>query len=182
MYKKHALDFHLTGMLSSGFGHVVNMSSVLGKFATTYTTPYSATKFGLIGMMDAVRHEVCLYCVCVCVYCVCVCVCVCMCVHVCASLACMYVCMCMWVHVCVCVCVHETKYMSTLPLSFQLIDKNVFVTNVCPGPVRTAAGENSLLGDGSLCNKKNPLLENGMTVQRCLPCCVQLTYKLGLLL
>ena len=28
--------------------------------------------------------------------------------------------------------------------------------------------ENALLGDGSTYNKKNPYIENGMTVQRCL--------------
>ena len=48
----------------------------------------------------------------------------------------------------------------------QVIDKNVHVTNVCPGPVKTAVAENALLSDGSTNNKKDPLIEGGMTVQR----------------
>ena len=56
----------------------------------------------------------------------------------------------------------------TFLLPPQVIDKNVFVTNVCPGPVRTAIAENALLKDGSTHNKKDPFIENGMTVQRCL--------------
>ena len=52
------------GMLSSGFGHVVNMSSIGGKMGTYRGSSYSAAKFGLNGMMDALRHEV--ECTCVC--------------------------------------------------------------------------------------------------------------------
>lgn len=44
-------------MLSSGFGHVVNVSSIAGKFGVR--TSYSAAKFGIIGMMDSLRCEVC---------------------------------------------------------------------------------------------------------------------------
>ncbi|XP_064401240.1 dehydrogenase/reductase SDR family member 7-like [Halichondria panicea] len=95
----------LPGMLSSGFGHVINISSIAGKFSLSRRTSYSGAKFGLNGMMDALRCEV--------------------------------------------------------------IDKNVHVTNVCPGPVKTAVAENALLSDGSTNNKKDPLIEGGMTVQRC---------------
>ena len=45
-------------MLSSGFGHVVNMSSIGGKLGTYRGSSYSAAKFGLNGMMDALCHEV----------------------------------------------------------------------------------------------------------------------------
>ena len=44
--------------------------------------------------------------------------------------------------------------------------KNVHITNVCPGPVRTAVAENALLSDGSTSKKKHSLIEGGMRVQR----------------
>ena len=47
------------GMLSSGFGHVINISSIMGKFSTGRKTSYSGAKFGLNGMMDSLRCEVC---------------------------------------------------------------------------------------------------------------------------
>ncbi len=47
------------GMLSAGFGHVINISSVAGKFGSNTRTSYCAAKFGLIGMMDSLRCEVC---------------------------------------------------------------------------------------------------------------------------
>ncbi len=46
------------GMLSSGFGHVINISSIAGKFGTNRRTSYSAAKFGMLGMMDSLRCEV----------------------------------------------------------------------------------------------------------------------------
>ena len=57
-----------------------------------------------------------------------------------------------------------------LTIIIQIIDKNVHVTNVCPGPVKTAVAENALLSDGSTNNKKDPLIEGGMTVQRSTQC------------
>ena len=48
----------IIGMLSAGFGHVVNVSSIAGKVSTFCRTSYCAAKFGLNGMMDALRHEV----------------------------------------------------------------------------------------------------------------------------
>ena len=50
--------------------------------------------------------------------------------------------------------------------SLQVMDRNVHITNVCPGPVRTPMAENALLSDGSTSKKKNPLIEGGMRVQR----------------
>ncbi len=47
----------------------------------------------------------------------------------------------------------------------QMVVKNLHVTNVCPGPVRTPVAENALLSDGSTYNKKDPLIEGGMTVE-----------------
>ncbi|XP_064384674.1 dehydrogenase/reductase SDR family member 7-like [Halichondria panicea] len=95
----------LPGMLSSGFGHVINILSIAGKFGTNSRTSYTTAKFGLMGMMDSLRWEV--------------------------------------------------------------MDRNVHITNVCPGPVRTCMAENALLSDGSTSKKKNPLIEGGMRVQRC---------------
>ena len=48
----------------------------------------------------------------------------------------------------------------------------MFVTNVCPGPVRTGLAENALLPDGSTSNKKNDVIESGMTAQRFVFTCV----------
>ena len=45
-------------MLSSGFGHVINVSSLAAKMGAFHGSSYSAAKFGLNGMMDALRHEV----------------------------------------------------------------------------------------------------------------------------
>ncbi|XP_064401444.1 dehydrogenase/reductase SDR family member 7-like isoform X2 [Halichondria panicea] len=95
----------LPGMLSSGFGHVINILSIAGKFGTNRRTSYTIAKFGLMGMMDSLRWEV--------------------------------------------------------------MGKNVHITNVCPGPVRTAVAENALLSDGSTSKKKHSLIEGRMRVQRC---------------
>ena len=50
--------------------------------------------------------------------------------------------------------------------SLQVMGKNVHITNVCPGPVRTAVAENALLSDGSTSKKKHSLIEGRMRVQR----------------
>lgn len=55
---KQTAFVHCAGMMSSGFGHVVNISSVAGKFGTSLRTSYAAAKFGMMGMMDTLRCEV----------------------------------------------------------------------------------------------------------------------------
>ena len=94
-----------TFMLEQGGGHVVNVSSISGKFGPPTRSYYSASKFGLIGLMDSVRLE--------------------------------------------------------------LINKNIHVTNVCPGPVKTPVAENALDSRGGLHGKTDPMIENGMKVERC---------------
>ncbi len=46
------------------------------------------------------------------------------------------------------------------------MNKNIHITNVCPGPVNTSMAENDLLSDGSISKKKDPLIQSGMKVQR----------------
>ena len=53
-----SFNHYSVGMLSTGFGHVVNVSSIAGKISTYCRSSYCAAKFGLNGMMDALRHEV----------------------------------------------------------------------------------------------------------------------------
>jgi short-subunit dehydrogenase len=45
------------GMLARGRGHVVNIASGAGKLALPFATPYSATKFALVGATQALRAE-----------------------------------------------------------------------------------------------------------------------------
>ncbi len=47
-------------MVSQGFGHIVNISSVAGKFGVPVRTSYCAAKHAIIGMMDSLRLEVCM--------------------------------------------------------------------------------------------------------------------------
>lgn len=51
--------FLYVGMVSQGFGHIVNISSVAGKMAVPVRSSYAAAKHAIIGMMDGVRLEVC---------------------------------------------------------------------------------------------------------------------------
>ena len=50
--------FSYVDMISSGFGHIVVIDSVLGKFGTKGKSSLAAAKFGVIGMMDSLRCEV----------------------------------------------------------------------------------------------------------------------------
>ena len=45
-------------MVSSGFGHVINISSIWGKAAPSNRSAYSSAKFAIIGLMDSIRYEV----------------------------------------------------------------------------------------------------------------------------
>lgn len=47
----------LPGMLERGHGHVVFVSSGMGKMGSAYQVPYSATKAALIGLTQALRAE-----------------------------------------------------------------------------------------------------------------------------
>jgi short-subunit dehydrogenase len=44
-------------MRHRGFGRIVNISSIGGRLAVPHLAPYSASKFALIGLSDAVRAE-----------------------------------------------------------------------------------------------------------------------------
>ena len=92
-------------MIEQGGGHIVNVSSLAGKFGSILRHYYSASKFALIGLMDAVRLEV--------------------------------------------------------------MDKNISITNICPGPVKTNVSINALTSDGSKLGKTIQPIAEGMSVQRC---------------
>jgi short-subunit dehydrogenase len=47
----------LPHMRARGRGHIVNVASVVGKFAFPYHGAYSATKFAMIGMTESLRGE-----------------------------------------------------------------------------------------------------------------------------
>ncbi|XP_064397214.1 dehydrogenase/reductase SDR family member 7-like isoform X2 [Halichondria panicea] len=52
-------------------------------------------------------------------------------------------------------------------IRYEMLDSNVHVTNVAPGPVVTGAGVNALKGDGSKFGVSDNLIATGMSVQRC---------------
>lgn len=47
----------LPGMLERKFGHVVNIASVAGRIGTPYVATYSATKFAVVGLTEALHNE-----------------------------------------------------------------------------------------------------------------------------
>ncbi len=55
MYATHAV---LPVMKNQGGGHIVNISSVAGRFSFNNCAVYNATKFGVNGFSDALRQEV----------------------------------------------------------------------------------------------------------------------------
>jgi NAD(P)-dependent dehydrogenase (short-subunit alcohol dehydrogenase family) len=48
----------LPAMTRRGFGRIVNIASIGGRLAVPHLAPYSASKFALVGLSDAVRAEV----------------------------------------------------------------------------------------------------------------------------
>lgn len=54
----HATRLFLPGMLARGRGHVVNVASLAGRFATPGAAVYAATKHGVVAFSEALNHEV----------------------------------------------------------------------------------------------------------------------------
>ncbi len=53
----HLMWEAVPSMRRRGFGRIVNISSIGGKIAVPHMAPYSASKFALVGLSDAVRAE-----------------------------------------------------------------------------------------------------------------------------
>jgi NAD(P)-dependent dehydrogenase (short-subunit alcohol dehydrogenase family) len=53
----HLMFELVPGMRHRGFGRIVNISSIGGRVALPHFAPYSASKFALVGLSDAVRAE-----------------------------------------------------------------------------------------------------------------------------
>ena len=53
----HAMQAVLPGMRRRGEGRIVNISSLGGKVALPHMTPYSASKFALVGLSEGFRAE-----------------------------------------------------------------------------------------------------------------------------
>jgi NADP-dependent 3-hydroxy acid dehydrogenase YdfG len=54
----HATRLFLPGMLERGGGHVVNVASLAGRFATPGASVYAASKHGVVAFGEALHHEV----------------------------------------------------------------------------------------------------------------------------
>jgi len=54
----HLTKLLLDGMLQRGHGHILVVSSLVGKFGTPLRSGYSASKHALHGFYEALRHEV----------------------------------------------------------------------------------------------------------------------------
>lgn len=53
----HGCHFFVPKMVERGAGHVVNLSSMAGFFASPALVAYSATKFAVLGLSEALREE-----------------------------------------------------------------------------------------------------------------------------
>ena len=53
----HGCHYFTPPMVARGRGHVVNVSSVLGLYAAPGLAPYVVSKFGVLGLTLAMRHE-----------------------------------------------------------------------------------------------------------------------------
>ncbi len=47
----------LPGMLKAGSGHIINVSSIVGRRGVPFRSAYSATKFALVGFTECLRQE-----------------------------------------------------------------------------------------------------------------------------
>ncbi|RLD21953.1 MAG: short chain dehydrogenase [Bacteroidetes bacterium] len=95
----------LPSMIENGFGHIVPISSLLGKFGSPFRSGYAASKHALHGFFDSLRAEV--------------------------------------------------------------YDKNIFITLVTPGFVRTNVSINAITEDGSPLNEMDDAQEKGMLPEVC---------------
>jgi len=95
----------LPSMIANGFGHIVPISSLVGKFGSPYRSGYSASKHALHGFYDSLRAEL---------------------------------------------------YM-----------KNIFVTLVLPGFIKTNISINALTEDGKSLNQMDNAQEKGMLAEVC---------------
>ena len=57
----HLMQECIPLMRRRGFGRIVNVASIGGRMAVPHLAPYSASKFALVGLSDAVRAEVARY-------------------------------------------------------------------------------------------------------------------------
>jgi NAD(P)-dependent dehydrogenase (short-subunit alcohol dehydrogenase family) len=57
----HFMQECVPAMRRRGFGRIVNIASVGGRIAVPHLAPYSASKFALVGLSDAVRAELAQY-------------------------------------------------------------------------------------------------------------------------
>jgi NAD(P)-dependent dehydrogenase (short-subunit alcohol dehydrogenase family) len=53
----HGVHAVLPGMLQRQSGHIVHMASLAGRIPTPFGASYAATKFGVVGLTEALRHE-----------------------------------------------------------------------------------------------------------------------------
>ena len=53
----HLMHECVPGMRRRGFGRIVNIASIGGRIAVPHMAPYSASKFALVGLSDAMRSE-----------------------------------------------------------------------------------------------------------------------------
>ncbi len=53
----HGCKLAMTTMLPRGTGHIINVASAVGRFAAPNSATYSASKFGVVGLTQAVRGE-----------------------------------------------------------------------------------------------------------------------------
>jgi short-subunit dehydrogenase len=95
----------LAAMIKNGFGHIVSISSLVGKFGSPYRSGYAASKHALHGFFDSLRAE---------------------------------------------------EYM-----------KNIYVTLVTPGFVKTNVSINALTDDGTPMNQMDEGQEKGMNTDQC---------------